>query len=124
MLRVYRYWDFPKGMVEPDEAPFRAAIRELKEETGLEQVTFPWGDQFYETEPYAHGKVARYYVGQVDKREVTLVPNPITGLVEHHEFRWFGLEEARRVLVPRVASALEWAVSQLDSETISESKAL
>ena len=122
MLRVYRYWDFPKGMVEEEEQPFRAAIRELKEETGLEQVTFPWGDQFYETEPYAHGKVARYYIGEVDTREVTLVPNPITGLVEHHEFRWFGIEEARRVLVPRVATALDWAVAQMHPS--SESKAL
>jgi len=29
------YWGFPKGHAEPNEAPFEAACRELKEETNL-----------------------------------------------------------------------------------------
>jgi putative (di)nucleoside polyphosphate hydrolase len=28
-------WDIPKGLVEPDETPLQAALRELREEAGL-----------------------------------------------------------------------------------------
>ena len=35
LLRVFDYWGFPKGEVEPGEQPFEAAIREVKEETSL-----------------------------------------------------------------------------------------
>ena len=34
LLRSFRYWDFPKGMVETGEDPWDAAIREIEEETG------------------------------------------------------------------------------------------
>jgi 8-oxo-dGTP pyrophosphatase MutT (NUDIX family) len=30
-----RHWDIPKGVMEPDETPRAAAVRELREETGL-----------------------------------------------------------------------------------------
>ena len=32
LLRAYKNWDFPKGLVEPGEQPFDAAVREVKEE--------------------------------------------------------------------------------------------
>ena len=35
----YRNWGFPKGHLEPDEAPQTAALREVQEETGLEGIT-------------------------------------------------------------------------------------
>ena len=35
LLRAYKHWDFPKGMVEVDEAPLDAARREVAEETGI-----------------------------------------------------------------------------------------
>ncbi|MFN2399419.1 MAG: NUDIX hydrolase [Gemmatimonadaceae bacterium] len=34
----YRNWGFPKGHVEPDEAPDTAALREVGEETGLRSL--------------------------------------------------------------------------------------
>ncbi|RYZ95316.1 MAG: NUDIX domain-containing protein [Proteobacteria bacterium] len=117
LLRVYRYWDFPKGVVEKKEEPFAAARRELQEETGLAQVSFPWGSDYFQTEPYSYGKVARYYLGKVESRAVALVPNPVTGLVEHHEFRWFKAADARSRLVPRVAEALDWALDRLQGHS-------
>jgi 8-oxo-dGTP pyrophosphatase MutT (NUDIX family) len=34
----YRHWGFPKGHLEDDESPADAAMRETREETGLEQL--------------------------------------------------------------------------------------
>src|SRR4051812_28558797 len=79
VLRVYRYWDFPKGLVERKETPLQAALRELKEETTLIEVEFPWGSDFIETEPYSYGKIARYYLGQVTTLQVSLPINPLLG---------------------------------------------
>jgi 8-oxo-dGTP pyrophosphatase MutT (NUDIX family) len=35
----YRNWGFPKGHVEENEAPERAALREVQEETGVSDLT-------------------------------------------------------------------------------------
>ena len=111
LLRAYRYWDFPKGLVEPGEAPLAAARREVAEETGLTALEFPWGKQYYETEPYGPGKVARYYLARARQEEVVLPVSPELGRPEHDEYRWLPYEEARGLLVPRVAAVLDWARS-------------
>jgi 8-oxo-dGTP pyrophosphatase MutT (NUDIX family) len=109
LLRCYTYWDFPKGGVNREEAPLAAALRELKEETTLEEVDFFWGENFKETPVYAHNKVARYYLGRVKNLEVSLPVNPLLGRPEHHEFRWLTYEDARPLLGDRVKSILDWA---------------
>src|SRR2546429_6074980 len=38
LLDYGRYWDYPKGHVERGEDDLAAAIRELKEETGIDDV--------------------------------------------------------------------------------------
>ncbi len=113
LLRAYRNWDFPKGVVEPGEDAFHAAVREVEEETGVSDLEFPWGREFHETPPYGRGKVARYYVAVTRSQAVALRPNPLSGIYEHHEFRWVGYPEARRLVVPRVQVALEWAEAKI-----------
>ena len=114
LLRAYRNWDFPKGEVESGEAFLETARRELTEETGLRNPQLPWGDRFIETEPYAGGKVARYYLARCDDGAVQLPVNPELGRPEHHEFRWVTLEEAERLLPDRLQPVLSWVRNELD----------
>ncbi|MCW5893257.1 MAG: NUDIX domain-containing protein [bacterium] len=111
VLRAYRNWDFPKGVAEPGEAPQATAVREAEEEAGLRDLAFRWGDGFVETEPYAGGKVARFYVAESPGDTVVLRPNPALGRAEHHEWRWATFAEARRLLAPRLQRVLAWAAS-------------
>lgn len=116
LLRSFKYWDFPKGMVEQGEEPWVAALREVEEETNLSNFSTPWAREFYETEPYGKGKVARYYLVKAEdpSQDVAFLPNPVTGIIEHHEFRWLPYEEARLLLVPRVQKALDWAHARIN----------
>ncbi|MEW6521734.1 MAG: bis(5'-nucleosyl)-tetraphosphatase [Thermodesulfobacteriota bacterium] len=111
LLRVYNYWDFPKGLAEKGEEPLAAALREVEEETGLTSLSFRWGRDFRETPPYAMGKVARYYVAEAEQGEVSLPVNPELGYPEHHEFRWCSYQEAREMVADRVKPILDWAHS-------------
>ena len=49
ILRAYRNWDFPKGLIEPSESPLAAARRETTEETGLADLDFRWGTESVDT---------------------------------------------------------------------------
>ena len=39
LLRAYHHWDFPKGIRERGEDPMEAAIREVREETSIDELT-------------------------------------------------------------------------------------
>ncbi len=110
LLRAYNYWDFPKGEVKLEEDPLAAAIREVREETSLDKLSFPWGGEFRETPPYGKGKVARYYLAESANGEVKLSP-------EHHEYRWLAHQEARKLLMDRVKEILDWANSHVTASS-------
>lgn len=109
LLRAYTYWDCPKGLVEAGEDPLDTARREVREETGIDDLDFRWGDGFVETPPYSRNKVARYYLAATAARAVELPVNAALGCPEHHEFRWLDFEQARALTVPRVGAVLDWA---------------
>lgn len=111
LLRAYRYWDFPKGEVSTDEDPQAAAVREVREETGLVDLEFRWGAQLCETPPYGRGKVARYYLAHSRDTGVKLGVNPELGRPEHHECRWVDYQTARALLGERLRPVLDWARS-------------
>jgi 8-oxo-dGTP pyrophosphatase MutT (NUDIX family) len=109
LLRAFHHWDFPKGIREPGEDPMQAALREVREETGLDDLVFDWGDRFFETGPYSKGKVARYYLGITQKHEIVMGISPETGEPEHHEWRWVSFDEAYDLASPRVRAIVQWA---------------
>jgi len=117
LLRVYRSWDFPKGMVEPGEDPFAAAVREVREESTIADLEFPFGHDFVETGPYARNKVARYYLGTTRTARVTLPVVPELGKPEHHEWRWVDYEQALDLVSPRVLPVVEWAQGRVLAAT-------
>jgi 8-oxo-dGTP pyrophosphatase MutT (NUDIX family) len=113
VLRAYRNWDFPKGTVEPGEAPLDAALRETAEEAAISDLVFCWGEQYCETAPYRGGKVARYYLAETTQASITLPVSPELGRPEHDAWRWVRFDEAERLLPPRLQPVLAWARRQL-----------
>jgi 8-oxo-dGTP pyrophosphatase MutT (NUDIX family) len=115
LLRCYRYWDFPKGEIEPGEEPLQAACRESEEETGLTGFLFPRGEVYTETPVYGNGKVARYYLGESPAGDVALPVSPELGAPEHHEFRWMSYAEAQSLVNDRIRVVLDWAQEQVSN---------
>jgi 8-oxo-dGTP pyrophosphatase MutT (NUDIX family) len=113
LLRAFTHWDFPKGMVEAGEEPLAAAIREVKEETLIEHLTFAWGQDYIETGPYSRGKVARYYLARTDTVEVSLPVIEELGRPEHNEYRWVDEAGALRLVSARVEPIVKWASHKL-----------
>jgi 8-oxo-dGTP pyrophosphatase MutT (NUDIX family) len=115
VLRAYKNWDFPKGLIEPGEDALAAARREVLEETGLAELAYPFGDEFKETLPYSGNKVARYYLAETDAEKIELPVSPELGRPEHHEYRWISFDEAEDLLPPRLGVVLEWAKKTITS---------
>ncbi|MFZ1623495.1 MAG: NUDIX domain-containing protein [Gammaproteobacteria bacterium] len=109
MLRVFRHWDFPKGLMESGEVHLQTARREVREESSITDLEFPWGEVYVDTGPYNRGKIARYYLARTRQSAVELLPSPDTGRPEHSEYRWVSLVEAHRLGSPRVRLAISWA---------------
>lgn len=113
LLRAYNYWDCPKGVVEPGEDALTTAKREVREETGIEDLDFRWGEDFTDTPPYSKNKVARYYLAATGTAAVKLPVSEELGRPEHHEFRWLAFDAAIALAVPRIRAVLEWARARI-----------
>jgi len=114
LLRAFNHWDFPKGMVEEGEEPLAAAVREVQEESLIDDLEFSWGEASTRTGPYSRGKVACYFVAQTRTTEVALPVNPELGRPEHSEFRWVDYDAALKLVSPRVRPVLHWAAQVMN----------
>jgi 8-oxo-dGTP pyrophosphatase MutT (NUDIX family) len=120
LLRAYRNWDFPKGLVEEGEEPIDAALREVREETTLDDLSFDWGLAFMDTGPYNKGKVSRYYIARSKETHIRLPINPDLGKPEHHEACWVDFSKAVSMVSPRLKPVVQWAHAIINHEPINE----
>jgi 8-oxo-dGTP pyrophosphatase MutT (NUDIX family) len=86
------HWDFPKGNIESGEEDHETVRREIKEETGITDVTFI--EQFKESIRYAYtwkglyiNKVVRYYLAETKELKVKISH-------EHQGFEWLPFDAA------------------------------
>lgn len=109
LLRADSHWNFSKGLLETGEQAIAAARREVEKETGITQLDFRWGYDCFETGPYRHGKIARYYLAATSQSKVELRISEKLGRPEHDEYRWVSFEEGHELLGVRLRPVLEWA---------------
>jgi 8-oxo-dGTP pyrophosphatase MutT (NUDIX family) len=94
-------WTPPAGARQPGESPKSAAVRELREETGLDLALVALES--------ATEAVALFAAEAPADAEVVLEP-------EHDRFEWLSLEEAvTRCLPPVVGEGLRRAAAHLDA---------
>lgn len=104
------HWDFPKGNIEAGETEKEAAVREIREETGITDVEFVEG--FRKIISYRYRKARRL----VDKEVVLFLARTKTRDVtishEHIGFAWKNYDEAMKQLTYRNAKGLLEAAKQ------------
>jgi len=88
------YWGLPKGTPEGNETPIETATRELKEETGIENIEISSGKTFeekysFEENGLTHNKTNTYYFGFVNE-----MINKQDNLDGVDEARWIKIDEA------------------------------
>ena len=93
--KIYEHlWQGVAGKIEKGELAWQAAIRELKEETGLDPLNIFVADhvsRFYETNGDRINLVPVFGI-EVDSKDVILSE-------EHVEFKWVDYTEAKNTLV-------------------------
>ena len=97
------HWDFPKGHIEPGESPEKAALRELKEETGLVGKIVPG---FREVITYHFQKKGHSVEKEVTFFLATVSEDRIVLSREHKGSVWLPASDAVKKLTFRNAREL------------------
>ena len=82
------HWDFPKGHVEKGEDEIQTALRELKEETGIDKAKII--DDFHNLISYSKETILKevvFFLGITNQEKVSISS-------EHQNFVWLEYESA------------------------------
>ena len=104
-LRTHKgAWDIPKGRLDPGETPFQCALRETYEESGIDDLSFPWGH-----EPVANLEGLTIYVAKTSQDPIIL-PNPKSRRLEHASAHWVRAEVATKIAPKYLHHGIEAAL--------------
>lgn len=111
-LFIYRnnIWDLAKGKLDSGETPKIAAVREVQEETGLQQISLGnYMCSTWHTYPHKKGKVLKqtYWYAMQSNSSERLIPQIEEGITE---LRWIAKKDFKEVLnntYPSVVDVLE-----------------
>jgi bis(5'-nucleosidyl)-tetraphosphatase len=109
------HWDFVKGNIEKGEMLKETVIREIKEETGISDVTFVEGfedkvEYHYQRDGQLVHKEVVFFLAKTKTEKVTLS-------YEHNGFIWLDFNSALKKLTYKTAQKLLKKVKDLGFET-------
>jgi len=110
------YWDFPKGHIERGEKEIETVKREVKEETGLEDIKFiegfkKWVKYFFRFQGKTVFKIVIFYLVETKNKNVKIS-------FEHIGYKWLPYEEAlEQLLFKNAKEILKKANDYLNSKT-------
>lgn len=119
-----KHWDIFKGLPDPHELPTQTALRELREETGLNLNETQLNDTGIHM--YRPGKQLHVYTVVLDSIDASALRctssflHPLTGkpTMEMDAFQWFTPEDAKTKAVPRLWSVLASLSSPQNSPSL------
>lgn len=109
-------WALPKGLVDPGESPAETAVREVREETGVDgRLVEKLGDvkYVYTRDGERIFKIVSFYLLRAGRGRIGEIDESMR--IEVAEARWLPLEEAPRLLAyrgEREMAALAWEKMQ------------
>ncbi|MBI2041964.1 MAG: NUDIX domain-containing protein [Candidatus Nealsonbacteria bacterium] len=86
------HWDLPKGHIEKGEKPEEAAVREVREETGIKDIEFIPGFKetikyFYKRDDKSFLKTVVFFLARTKTKKVKIS-------YEHQGFKWLSYDKA------------------------------
>ncbi|MGC9611042.1 MAG: NUDIX domain-containing protein [Minisyncoccia bacterium] len=127
------YWNFPKGKLTEGERSFRAALREVWEETGLGAQDLKISDRFRVEDKFTYVrnrqkifKTVTYYLAETAKPFIRLDIKPENVPGEKHQgYGWFLYKDALRILkAPNLKNSLRKAYALISGRNISRPPAV
>ena len=94
----HNYWNFPKGKLESEERSWEAALREVREETGLKPAELRLAKNFKTYERFVFRrdkekffKIVILYLAETRQKNIRIS-------WEHEGYGWFLFNDAKKIL--------------------------